>query len=75
MKTPPPVPSTAIYSRSDGIVAWQGVSSAKVRAENIEVEGAIAGSATTRRCSMRSPIGWRSPKAPGGRSIAAGSRA
>ena len=24
MKTPPPVPSTAIFSRSDGIVAWQG---------------------------------------------------
>jgi pimeloyl-ACP methyl ester carboxylesterase len=24
MKTPPPVPSSAIFSRSDGIVAWQG---------------------------------------------------
>jgi len=44
MKTPPPVPSTAIYSRSDGIVAWQGCLEREgPLSENIEVEGSHCG--------------------------------
>jgi pimeloyl-ACP methyl ester carboxylesterase len=44
MKTPPPVPSTAIYSRSDGIVAWQGCREREgPTSENIEVEGSHCG--------------------------------
>ena len=44
MKTPPPVPSTAIFSRSDGIVAWQGCLEREgPGAENIEVEGSHCG--------------------------------
>jgi len=41
LPTAPPVPTTSIYSRSDGIVAWQGSiqapSAANPRTENIEV--------------------------------------
>jgi pimeloyl-ACP methyl ester carboxylesterase len=44
MRTPPPVPSSAIYSRSDGIVAWQGCLEREgAQAENIEVEGSHCG--------------------------------
>jgi pimeloyl-ACP methyl ester carboxylesterase len=44
MKLPPPVPSTAIYTRSDGIVAWQGCREQEsATAENIEVEGSHSG--------------------------------
>jgi predicted alpha/beta hydrolase family esterase len=44
MKTPPPVPATAIFSRSDGIVAWQGcLEQEGPLAENIEVEGSHCG--------------------------------
>jgi pimeloyl-ACP methyl ester carboxylesterase len=44
MKTPPPVPATAIFSRSDGIVAWQGCLEREgPTAENIEVEGSHCG--------------------------------
>ena len=44
MKTPPPVPSTAIYSRTDGIVAWQcSVQEAGPQTENIEVEASHVG--------------------------------
>ena len=44
MKQPPPVPATAIYSRSDGIVAWQGCLEREGPAsENIEVEGSHSG--------------------------------
>jgi pimeloyl-ACP methyl ester carboxylesterase len=44
MKTPPPVPATAIFSRSDGIVAWQGcLERESPCAENIEVEGSHCG--------------------------------
>jgi pimeloyl-ACP methyl ester carboxylesterase len=44
MRTAPPVPSTAIYSRSDGIVAWQGCLEREgPHAENIEVEGSHCG--------------------------------
>ena len=44
MKLPPPVPSTAIYSRTDGIVAWQGCRErVSPTTENIEVEGSHCG--------------------------------
>ena len=44
MKTPPPVPATAIFSRSDGIVAWQGCLEREgPTSENIEVEGSHCG--------------------------------
>jgi hypothetical protein len=44
MKAPPPVPSTAIYSRTDGVVAWQGCrEEAGAMSENIEVEGSHCG--------------------------------
>jgi pimeloyl-ACP methyl ester carboxylesterase len=44
MRMPPPVPSTAIYSRSDGIVAWQGCLEREApTTENIEVEGSHCG--------------------------------
>lgn len=41
MKEPPPVPSTAIYTRSDGIVAWRAtVEKPSRRTENVHVGGA-----------------------------------
>jgi hypothetical protein len=44
MKTPPPVPATAIFSRTDGVVAWQGcLEHEGPHAENIEVEGSHCG--------------------------------
>ncbi len=44
MRLPPPVPSTAIFSRSDGIVAWQGcLEQEGPMSENIEVEGSHCG--------------------------------
>jgi len=44
MKLPPPVPSTAIYTRSDGIVAWQGcLERESATSENIEIEGSHCG--------------------------------
>jgi hypothetical protein len=42
----PPVPTTAIYSRTDGICAWQGcVEKSSARSESIEVEGSHCGMA------------------------------
>lgn len=44
MRLPPPVPSTAIYSRTDGIVAWQGCREPDGETtQNIEVEGSHCG--------------------------------
>lgn len=44
MKLPPPAPSTAIYSRTDGVVAWQGCrEQASSTTQNIEVEGSHCG--------------------------------
>ena len=44
MKLPPPVPSTAIYTRTDGIVAWQGcLEQDSPTTQNIEVEGSHSG--------------------------------
>jgi hypothetical protein len=44
MRAPPPVPATAIFTRSDGIVAWQGcLEQPGPQSENIEVEGSHCG--------------------------------
>jgi hypothetical protein len=44
MDQPPPVPSTAIYSRTDGVVPWQcSVERAGEQAENIRVTGSHCG--------------------------------
>jgi predicted esterase len=44
LRATPPVPTTSIYSKSDGIVAWQACLEARVpRAENVEVEGSHIG--------------------------------
>jgi pimeloyl-ACP methyl ester carboxylesterase len=41
---PPPVPTTSIYSRSDGIVAWQcSVEAGGPRSESVEVRGSHCG--------------------------------
>jgi pimeloyl-ACP methyl ester carboxylesterase len=41
---PPPVPTTAIYSRSDGIVAWQGcVETPGPLRESVEIQGSHLG--------------------------------
>ena len=41
---PPPVPTTSIYSRTDGIVAWQcSLNPATGLAENIEVHASHIG--------------------------------
>ncbi len=44
LRDSPPVPTTSIYSRSDGVVAWQcSVQRAGPLAENIEIEGSHCG--------------------------------
>jgi hypothetical protein len=45
LRTPPPVPTTSIYSRSDGIVAWQACvqTGSAPHVENLEVEGSHCG--------------------------------
>ena len=44
LKVPPPVPTTSIYSRSDGIVAWQcSLNDASALTENIEVHASHVG--------------------------------
>ena len=44
IRTPPPVPSTAIFTRTDGIVAWRGCMEHQTElTENIEVEGSHCG--------------------------------
>jgi hypothetical protein len=46
IKETPPVPTTAIYSRTDGICAWQAcVEKTSARSESIEVEGSHCGMA------------------------------
>ncbi|GHA00874.1 alpha/beta hydrolase [Arenicella chitinivorans] len=43
-KSPPPVPSTSIYSKTDGIVAWEGsIQTAHPQSENIEVPASHLG--------------------------------
>lgn len=45
LRTPPRVPTTSIYSRSDGIVAWQAClqDGDHAQSENIEVDGSHCG--------------------------------
>ena len=44
IERPPPVPTTSIFSRSDGVVAWQcSVEREKEKVENIEVEASHIG--------------------------------
>jgi hypothetical protein len=45
LRTPPPVPTSSIYSRTDGVVAWQAClhGNAGPKAEAIEVEGSHCG--------------------------------
>ena len=40
---PPPVPTTSIFSRSDGVVAWQCSVEPETRGENIEVDASHCG--------------------------------
>jgi pimeloyl-ACP methyl ester carboxylesterase len=44
LSEPPPVPTTAIFSRTDGICAWQGcMEKSSVQSESIEVESSHCG--------------------------------
>lgn len=44
LRTPPPVPTTSIYSKTDGIVNWRScLQETGPRSENIEVEGSHCG--------------------------------
>jgi len=45
LRQTPPVPTTSIFSRSDGVVAWQACQDPldHARAENVEVEGSHVG--------------------------------
>ncbi len=44
IRTPPPVPTTSIYSRTDGVVAWRcSVNEPSPLAENIEVQASHIG--------------------------------
>jgi pimeloyl-ACP methyl ester carboxylesterase len=44
LRTTPPVPTTSIYSRSDGVVAWQTcLLDGSFEAENVEVDGSHMG--------------------------------
>lgn len=47
LRKPPPVPTTSIYSRTDGIVAWQcSLNEPGLEAENIEVHASHTGMGT-----------------------------
>ena len=44
LRVPPPVPTTSIYSRTDGVVAWQcSLNEGQPRTENIEVHASHIG--------------------------------
>ena len=44
LSVPPPVPTTAIFSRTDGICAWQGCKErTSAKSESIEVESSHCG--------------------------------
>ena len=44
LRTPPPVPTTSIYSRSDGVVAWKACLEAEgPMTENVEVDSSHLG--------------------------------
>ena len=53
LNAPPQVPVTAIYTKSDGIVAWQSCREVEgERRESIEVRGAHG-------TMVRNPAAWR----------------
>lgn len=43
LRTPPPVPCTSFYSRTDGIVAWKSCLDDDPRCENVEVQSSHCG--------------------------------
>jgi hypothetical protein len=44
LRATPPVPTTSIYSRTDGVVAWQACREARgPRSENVEVDASHIG--------------------------------
>jgi pimeloyl-ACP methyl ester carboxylesterase len=45
LRSTPPVPTTSVFSRSDGVVAWQACQEPRElpQAENVEVEGSHVG--------------------------------
>ena len=68
LRTPPPLPTTSIYSRSDGIVAWQTClhEEAAPQVEDIEIEGSHSGMGWNRAVlavvadRLAQPVGrWR----------------
>ena len=72
---PPPVPTTSIYSRSDGIVSWRCSLNEPARwPRTSRCLRATSAWASIRSRSTRSPIGWRSRPATGGRSTSHGAR-
>jgi hypothetical protein len=73
LAVPPPVPTTAIFSRTDGVCAWQGcMEKTGAQTESIEVESSHCGMgpSSRRRLCGRRPASRRR-KASGGRSTAA----
>lgn len=73
LREAPPVPTTSIYSRSDGVVAWQcSVNEAAPLSENIEVHASHLGLgmnplvvyAVLDRLAQQ-PAGWQRFEAPG----------
>jgi len=74
LREPPPVPTTSIYSRSDGIVAWQcSLNPATPLAENIEVVASHLGLGLNPLAMMaiadrlaQDPRRWRPFEADGG---------
>jgi pimeloyl-ACP methyl ester carboxylesterase len=68
LRTPPPVPTTSIYSKSDGVVAWPTCRHDKRRphVEDIEIEGSHLGMGWNSRVLdvisdrlAQRPRGWR----------------
>ncbi|KAI1697381.1 hypothetical protein Ddc_19763 [Ditylenchus destructor] len=57
----PPVPTTSIYSRSDGVVAWQACLQPEDHPmiENVEVDGSHCGLCWNPPCCAWSRTGWR----------------
>ena len=44
LRVPPPVPTTSIYSRSDGVVSWRSCLDVEAETtENVEVQGSHIG--------------------------------
>jgi len=66
LRVPPPVPTTSIFSRSDGIVAWQCSIEKPARCTRTSRwRRATWVSVSIRSRGTRSPTAWRSPKASG----------